>query len=288
MAETTFHIRAQDGIKLAGSAWVPRRPKMVVAWVHGFAEHRKRYAHFAGWLNERRVALVAIDVRGHGDSEGKRGYVKYFSDYFWDVSALLHFVRENFEGIPVSLGCHSHGGLIVSRYLEENPPPLDLKCVLFSAPFLGLPPDFPGWKRKLGDMVTSILPKLSIPTGIDSTFISHDPKIQQLYAGDPTIFKTATVRWFHEVLNAHVQALSRAPRIQIPALVMQGMGDRIVSVDASRRFYEDLGSREKLWIPYRGLYHEILNETSRLEVYEDFYRFLKKHGKKKFLTFFRR
>lgn len=279
MAETTFHIRAQDGTRLAGSAWVPRRPKQVIAWIHGFAEHRKRYAHFANWMNEERVALVAIDVRGHGESDGKRGYVHLFSDYFWDVSALLHYVRENFQKLPVSIGCHSHGGLIVSRYLEENPPPVDLKCAVFSAPFLGLPPDFPPWKRKLGDAVAGLVPGLSVPTGIDAKYISHDTKIQALYAGDPTIFKTATVRWFSEVLNAQAAALSRSPRIRLPAIVLQGMADRIVSVDASRRFYEDLPSDKKKWVPYRGLYHEILNETNRLEVYKEIYKYIKKFGR---------
>ncbi|MCE9596396.1 MAG: lysophospholipase [Spirochaetia bacterium] len=279
MAETTIHIKAQDGLKLTGTIWEPKRPKQLLLWIHGFAEHRRRYAHFAKWMNEERVAFAAIDVRGHGDSEGRRGHVSDFSEYSLDCSTFLHWARQNFSKLPTTLGSHSHGGLIAARFLEENPSPIKLKCAVFSAPFLGLPPDFPNWKRNMGNFVARIAPTLSIPTGIDSNLLTHDQKIAQLYANDPTVFKTATSGWFSEVTLAHSRALSRAPLIKLPAIVLQGMADRIVNIDASRRFYEDIGSEKKFWVPYPGLYHEILNETSRLKVYEEIFKFIKKYGR---------
>jgi len=279
MPETTFHINAQDGVKLAGSIWEPKKTKQLLLWIHGFAEHRKRYAHFANWLGEHHVAFAAIDVRGHGESNGKRGHVNDFSEYFLDCSAFLHWAQEQFKKTPTSFGSHSHGGLIMSRYLQENPSPVKIKCLVFSAPFLGLPPDFPGWKRKLGEMITGVLPRLAVPTGIEPKFLTHDEKIVLMNTNDPLIFKSATARWFTEATLAHARSLSKAPSIKLPAIVLQGMADRIVSVDASRRFYEDLGSEKKLWVSYRGLYHEVLNETSRLQVYEDILKFLKKYGR---------
>lgn len=279
MAETTFHVNAQDGTKLAGSVWEGRRSKRMLVWFHGFAEHRKRYAHFASWLNENKIAVAAIDLRGHGDSQGKRGHVQEFSDYYFDCSALLHFVKQNFPRLPVSIGSHSHGGLVVARYLEAHKPPLPLHCAVFSAPFLGLPPGFPAWKKRIGEAVSGLLPGLSVPTGINPAYLSHDDKICRIYGSDPQIFTSATTRWFTEATVAQARAVSRAPMIRLPALVMQGTGDRIVSQEASRRFYEDLGSEKKQWISYPGLYHEILNEVDRLKVYEDVRRFLKKYGK---------
>lgn len=278
MAETTFHVNALDGLKLAGSVWEARRSKRMLVWIHGFAEHRKRYAHFAAWLNEHNISVAAIDLRGHGDSQGKRGHVHDFSEYYHDCSALLHFVKQNFRKTPVSLGSHSHGGLVAARYLQATKPPVEIHCAVFSAPFLGLPPGFPLWKKRIGEAITGILPKMSVPTGIDPQLLSHDDRICRIYASDPLIFSSATARWFTEATLAQARAVSRAPMIRLPVLVMQGTGDRIVSQEASRRFYEDIGSERKVWIPYQGMYHEILNETDRLRVYEDVRRFVKKFG----------
>lgn len=278
MAETTFHVNAVDGTKLAGSVWEGRKSKRMLVWIHGFAEHRKRYAHFAGWLNQNKVAVAAIDLRGHGDSQSRRGHVHDFSEYYQDCSALLHFVKQNFPKLPVSLGSHSHGGLVAARYLQAAKPPLPIHCAVFSAPFLGLPPGFPPWKKKLGEAITGFLPTLSVPTGIDPALLSHDEKVCRIYGADPQIFTTATARWFTEATLAQARAVSRAPMIRMPVLVMQGTGDRIVSQEASRRFYEDVASDKKLWIAYQGMFHEILNETDRLRVYEDVRKFVKRYG----------
>ena len=65
MQERTFHLTAQDGLGLTGSVWEVKKPRALLLWLHGFAEHRRRYLHFARWLSEKKIALAAVNLRGH-------------------------------------------------------------------------------------------------------------------------------------------------------------------------------------------------------------------------------
>ena len=44
-----------------------------VLLVHGLAEHMGRYGHVVEALTGAGFAVTAVELRGHGESEGKRG-----------------------------------------------------------------------------------------------------------------------------------------------------------------------------------------------------------------------
>ncbi|MBI3396677.1 MAG: alpha/beta fold hydrolase, partial [Spirochaetia bacterium] len=138
MADRTLYLTAQDGMNLVGTILEARRPRAVLVWLHGFAEHRRRYQHFGRWLVKQRITVAAIDLRGHGESGGRRGYVSRFDEYFYDVAALLHQVRKDYPSLKVFLGSHSNGCLIAARYLEEGRSPYPLSGLIMTSPFLGL------------------------------------------------------------------------------------------------------------------------------------------------------
>lgn len=278
MQERTFHLTAQDGLGLTGSVWEVKKPRALLLWLHGFAEHRRRYLHFARWLSEKKIALAAVDLRGHGESEGKRGHIKKFEDYFRDVTAFLHWARNTHPNTKYILGSHSHGGLVAARYVEEGALPLSLAALVMTGPFLGLASPPPGWQKDLVLRASRVLPSLAIPAGIDPDFLSHDKDVVMAYKHDPLVFRSARARWLAEVFKHQRLAQSKAPSIKIPTLVMQGLGDRVVDPQASRRFYGALETK-KHWIGYDEAYHEILNEPDRESVYRDMFDWLKKSAR---------
>ena len=72
-------LKASDGVCLYVQSWRPSfDPKAVVCMIHGGLEHSGRYAHAAEALNNSRYLVAAIDLRGHGCSKGKRGFVRSF------------------------------------------------------------------------------------------------------------------------------------------------------------------------------------------------------------------
>ena len=57
--------------------------------VHGIAEHSKRYTHVVKFLNDSGYSVVTFDLRGHGESDGKRGYINKYETFFRRYSCLI-------------------------------------------------------------------------------------------------------------------------------------------------------------------------------------------------------
>ncbi len=75
MAAQEIELRSKDGLKLLGKRWTPDsqiRGGIILA--HGLGEHSRRYHHVADKFNQRGYLVQAMDFRGHGLSDGKRGH----------------------------------------------------------------------------------------------------------------------------------------------------------------------------------------------------------------------
>lgn len=270
-----FHVSTADNLILTGTTWEPDHPRLALLWIHGFAEHRGRYQYFAERLGEQGILLSMIDLRGHGESPGVRGFIEKFEEYFRDVRALIHGNRSAHPHLPLVLGGHSMGGLIVSRYLEENGSPPAVAAILTS-PFLAASLAVPGWKASLARLLSKTVPSLGLPSGISPDVLSHDSAVCQAYAADPLVFGIARARWYTEVVREQQLVLDRADQIRIPLLVMQGLDDRIASPQASHRFFDRVASNQKEWREYPGLFHELLNETERERIIQDLLEWIRR------------
>src|SRR5689334_13142830 len=74
---------------IAYRLFVPEEPKTLVVITFGYFENMKRYREVIERWNARGVAVATYDLRGHGLSEGRRGFISRFSDYIDDLQALL-------------------------------------------------------------------------------------------------------------------------------------------------------------------------------------------------------
>lgn len=277
MKTEQIDLKTSDGFQLKATYFATgqAKPLATVAWLHGFAEHRARYNPFAEYLSENGFNFIAIDFRGHGESDGKRGFIKRFSDYFHDLDALLGWVRDNQSTSKLVLGSHSMGGLVSARYLQRGEFSRSIDAAVFSSPFLGIGNPVPAWKASVGKVMSNLIPSLGVPSGLDSALLSTDTDQVEKYRNDPLVFKNARARWFTEVTEEQKSVVADARKIQLPALVCQGLGDQIVNTEVSKAFYENLASKDKKWIGYDGMLHEILNEKENKKVYEDMAGWLK-------------
>ncbi len=268
-------VGAVDGLRLFRRTWLPENsPSATVLLVHGFAEHSGRYTELAEYLCSRNLCLAAFDLRGHGQSDGKRAHVDRFEDYLLDLDSFLESLDDQLPG-PFWLLGHSLGGLIATRYTQSRQN--RVAGLILSSPFLGFAIKVPLYKVVMGKLLSGILPSLVMKTGLDPSVLSHDERVVQSYRTDPLVSKVASARWFTETLQAQSEALEDAPALDLPLLVLQAGDDKLSSVEVTRRFFDRAGSADKELEIYPSMFHEVFNEKERQKPLKRMADWLEKH-----------
>lgn len=206
------------------------------------------------------------DLRGNGQSEGKRGHIDSFSQYTDDLRAALDYTRGQHPKAHF-LGGHSLGGLIAARVAIENPP--DISGVFLSGASFRLAFDPPAWKTSMSRCLTRVLPSLQLGNELNEADLTHDQQIVGRQRKDPCNHGKVTLNMYAELLKAQQDVMQRGSQLKLPLLVLHGGADKINAVSGSEAFYSAAGSKEKQVLIYKGFYHEILNEIGKEKVFSD-------------------
>lgn len=85
--------------------------------IHGVGSNAYMYNKTAGLLRKVTQAEVyAIDLRGHGQSEGNSGDVDYIDRYVDDLADILRTIRKEKPNGKIIIAGHSMGGGVALRY----------------------------------------------------------------------------------------------------------------------------------------------------------------------------
>jgi alpha-beta hydrolase superfamily lysophospholipase len=270
-----------DQTELAWQAWTPPAAQGVIVVVHGLAEHSGRYRETAEYLANHGWAVIAADLRGHGRSaDGRhpgRVHVDEFSDYFYDVDAMVQLAGKQHGELPLVLLGHSMGGLIALSYALEKPAGLD--GAIISSPALGThPASQPPLLLKLVVQVLSRLaPRLLFNSDLDTSAISRDPEVVRAYIDDPLVSNKVSARWYTSMMKAMDHAFDHAHSMCVPLLLMQSGADRLVDPAATTRWSAAAPMEYLDLVTWEGFYHEMLNEPGKDRVREKILSWLQRH-----------
>ena len=95
------HIKTEDKLNLVLYSSSVKNPRALIFIVHGMGEHAKRYAHVVEYFTNVNIATVAIDLRGHGNSEGQRGHMPSFDHMMNDLKLSLSEIDSLYKGVPI-------------------------------------------------------------------------------------------------------------------------------------------------------------------------------------------
>ncbi|MEL6941418.1 MAG: lysophospholipase, partial [Bacteroidota bacterium] len=265
MLESTFSWKTRDQIQIYGKHWKVKNPKAVICLVHGLGEHIHRYDHVAEYFNEKGIAVIGNDRRGHGRSKGKRGHCQQFEDFLMEVKHLLATAKAHYAGLPTFLYGHSMGGNIVLNYLIKERPPLAGAILSGTWIRLGNPPA--KWLYQAGKLVVKVAPSIARPNELNPHYISTDPEEVEKYKADNLVHDQITFATGMGMIEAAKRLDYFSGSLSVPILAMHGGGDQIILPSGT----EALGKRIKSEIEvkiWEGAYHEIHNEPNRTEVFD--------------------
>ena len=267
-------IQAADGLQIFTRRWEAAQPKAACVVIHGLGEHSGRYEALAHDLNRRSFSVWALDHRGHGRSQGRRGDCVSIGEYTADMDLLVDKVRETAPTLPRILLGHSLGGLLALRYAAEYPE--KIKAVAISSPALRLALKLPRIKVAITEWLARVAPATPVPNGVNPRLLCHDPEVAERYRSDPLVHRVITARCAILLREAMRESRALADRLRIPCLILQAGSDAVCDPEAAGEFAEAVPNRLVEYHRYEGLYHEIFNEPERDRVIDDLCRWMDK------------
>lgn len=263
---TRGFLHSPDGTRLAYRAWPrPSEAAITFAVVHGHGEHSGRYQRFAEGTAGYDMATYALDLRGHGESAGRRGHVDTWSQWVDDTAAFVDLVESQTRGEVIPLG-HSFGGVVMLSTVRSGKLKRARRFIL-SSPALRLTSEVPGWQTKAVELISAIQPKLALSNNVDPRTISRIPEQVQAYRTDPLVHNKITTRLYTEWRRAAKENFERAGDITIPFLILAGTADRLIDPAASRELHERAPQTSDLRM-LEGRYHEPFNDLGSEEVFQ--------------------
>ncbi|MBC6613180.1 alpha/beta fold hydrolase [Hymenobacter sp. BT507] len=265
--------------------------------LHGMAEHHQRYAAFAQYLTTHGVAVLAYDQLGHGrtaPTNAERGFFQLdhpVERLIQDAQHMAAMLARLFPAVPHFVLGHSMGSFVVRCLLQQA------GSCFQGAILMGTAAAVPGASlmRALLSVLNQLVPRhrskllnalfgwvnnraFKEPAPNDSLkWLSANQQNQVAYLQDPLCGIPFTNNGFYTLLYLMKQATEGPWTSGIPAalpvLLVSGEDDPVGQFGQGiRRVAQQLrqaGFTQVQQVLYPGLRHEILQEASKQQVYDD-------------------
>jgi len=261
-------LKGQGNLNLFYQGYLPTgKSKAILLIVHGLAEHSGRYMNVVDYFVPKGYAIYGFDQRGHGQSEGIRGYVEKFPYYTDDLKTFFDIVRSKHSGDKIFIVGHSVGATIAITYslCYKN----EFAGLILSGATVKPGSSISPLKIMLARFLSIVTPKIGVDI-IDASAVSRDQTVVNAYINDKLVYRgKIRARLGAELIKAMQMLPKQMSEVHLPVLIMHGTDDRLSNPEGSQLFYERISSRDKTLKFYDGFYHEIFNEPGRKQVFSD-------------------
>lgn len=267
------HFEGHDQTELFFQTWVPENIRGVLIITHGLAEHSECYHPLAKALCDDGWLVYAWDMRGHGRSEGKRGYAPHISSFVADLEIFAQFVKQKHGDVNLVFFGHSLGGLVTLRYLEGSNA-VEYAALALSSPATGLSIKVPKIKESIAHLAMKWLPTLTMYNEVRYEDLTRDEEMVRSYRADTLRHDKISPGIFLGMVESFPLVLENADRIKCPVFMQLAGDDRMVSTEASRTLFDRLPNKKSQLIVYPESLHEVFNDLDREQVLADLKKFL--------------
>jgi alpha-beta hydrolase superfamily lysophospholipase/uncharacterized protein YbjT (DUF2867 family) len=267
-------FEGSGGLKVFLRSWrPPSAPRGVVVIVHGLMAHSGLYEPVARSLVGSNLAVYALDLPGHGKSEGEPYFTDTVDRYVDDVAKVVEIAKTRDPGLPVFVLGHSAGGVVSCTYALDHQ--RDIAGVVCESFAYEVPaPDF---ELALLKGLSRVAPHLHVFKLKDEDF-SRDPKFVEQMKADPLVhhmaYPTSTIA---ALVRSDERLKNELANITLPVLIVHGTADKVTKPSGSQHFYDNAGSADKTLKLYEGHYHDLLNDVGKDVVMTDITEWIARH-----------
>lgn len=239
--------------------------RAVVVICHGVNSHGGQHTWAAEQLVASGYAVLALDLRGRGRSQGERFYVEDVADYVADVAGTIAIAKARFPGLKVFLLGHSAGGVVSATYVLDHQSELHgfiCESFAFQVPA-------PGFALAAIKGLSHIAPRLGVLKLRNEDFSRDPAKVAELNADPYTQNETQPAATVAALVRADERLREEFPTVTLPVLIMHGTADKATVCQGSEFFYETTGSADKTLKLYKDHYHDLLADLGKEEVMAD-------------------
>jgi alpha-beta hydrolase superfamily lysophospholipase len=269
-------IPSYDGTKLYFQIWEKNCDHLVLI-THGHGEHSGSYHRVVELLSPLPVSVIAWDLRGHGRSDGVRGYAKEFSEYSRDLDCLINILNQKkiskFKNL--FLFAHSMGGLIQMQCLSGSD--FGVTGQVLSAPCFGIKVPVPFFKELASAVAEAYFAKLTLPTDIDYDTLTRVPEVKKEYEKDLLRHQKMSAGVFSGMKKAFNSVQAQLSRLKTPTLIQIPEEDPVVDSQKTQILVQQVKNPLVLLKTYPNRMHELYNDLGREEVGADLTEFLRPH-----------
>jgi acylglycerol lipase len=255
------------------------RENSLTQWLivlHGLGEYASRHQYFQKMFSHQ-YNLVYVDLRGHGQSEGRRGWIGSFDHYLKDLDAVFCYLHSHYKISRFSLYGHSLGALIVCKWLQLNfqtessypervflsSPPLKLKKTLSLWSWF--------WPRKVNKLVSQFSPEIPLSLILKFFKLSHDGRVLPAFLEDQKNLKKIHPYLLQEVYQQAHEISCQALRVRCPLAVALGEDDFLLDAKNIVKYFAEFAPNARILLVPQA-YHELSFEVERFK--RPFFEFL--------------
>ncbi|KAI3832982.1 hypothetical protein MKW98_025866 [Papaver atlanticum] len=263
-ASKSFYVSPR-GISLFTRSWLPisSPPRGLICIVHGYGNDISWTLQYTTiFLAQMGFACFALDIEGHGQSQGLKAFVPNVDLVVDDCFSFFNSIKQKseFYGLPSFLYGESMGGAIC--LLIHFKDPKGFNGAILVAPMCKISDNVkPKWPvPEILTFVAKFMPTLAIvPTAdlLDKSIKIEKKKIiggmnPMRYRGKPRL---GTVL---ELLRVTDYLSTKLSEVSLPFIILHGSADVVTDPEVSRALYEEAKSEDKSLKIYDGMMHSLM------------------------------
>lgn len=266
MQTDKFITHSED--KIFFRTWKSDSQRKIIIGIHGMAAHSEYYVQVADQVVQEGVTLIAIDLKHHGHSSGKKGDLESFEQISVHIQEFITSVRQKYLDTPIYLMGISMGGVIAINFSVDHPELID--GLILIAP--GVKTEF---KLSLGEILKIPLLLMAflfkkgkpvIKIGERSERGTRNPLRIAYQEQDNLRIQVVSPRYLLGLVKWKKRAFQNAEKVTQPVIIFIGTEDQLVSFEGVKEFFSYLTVDDKLLVELEGAYHSLFSDPAMDEI----------------------